>query len=138
MLSALGVLALCAALALVLFLTDDRHERRLPPAPPSRPNRSTHVRPVAATAMSRSESRAALATIAAPAAVRLREPAFRDPPVPDLDALDLVAWRREQLVAAGVQPRAARSAAEAGIDASRVRSLVERGCAPELALRIVD
>jgi hypothetical protein len=138
MLSALGVLALCAALALVLFLTDDRHERRLPSPASSRPDRNRQARRTAVPAVSRSESRAALATIAAPAAARLREPAFRDPPVPDLDALDLVAWRREQLVAAGVEPRAARSAAEAGIDASRVRSLVERGCSPELALRIVD
>jgi hypothetical protein len=78
-----------------------------------------------------------VATIAAPVPVRFQEPAFSDPPVPALEVLQLEAWRREQLVAAGVPPREARHAAEAGVDAARVRALVARGCPPELALRIV-
>ena len=57
--------------------------------------------------------------------------------MPELEALRLEAWRREQLVAAGVPPRVARRAVEEGVDAARVRELVERGCPPELALRIV-
>jgi hypothetical protein len=69
--------------------------------------------------------------------VRFREPAFSDPPVPALEVLELEAWRRDQLVAAGLTPREARRAAEAGVDAARVRALVERGCPPDLALRIV-
>jgi hypothetical protein len=75
--------------------------------------------------------------MAIPVPVRLREPAFTDPPVPALELLQLEAWRRDQLVAAGIAPREARRAAEAGVEAARVRELVERGCPPELALRIV-
>jgi hypothetical protein len=137
--SVVGALAFCATLALVLFLSDDRG-RRPTSSPPSRARsgRTAQTREVApARRVPTPAGRAALATIAAPLPGRLREPAFTDPPVPALEALELEAWRREQLVAAGVPPRKARRAAEAGVDAARVRALVERGCPPELALRIV-
>jgi hypothetical protein len=50
----------------------------------------------------------------------------------------LAAWRREQLVRSGF-PRAlaARLASETEYDLHRLIELVERGCPPELAVRIV-
>jgi hypothetical protein len=130
-----ATLAFCATLALVLFLSDDRARRATPSPPPLRSRFRSPVaprRPIPAPA-----GRAAVATMAIPVPVRLREPAFTDPPVPALELLQLEAWRRDQLVAAGIAPREARRAAEAGVEAARVRELVERGCPPELALRIV-
>ena len=50
----------------------------------------------------------------------------------------VVAWRREQLAQAGFPlPLAARLAGEQGYDLHALIELVERGCAPELAARIL-
>jgi hypothetical protein len=47
-------------------------------------------------------------------------------------------WRREQLAAAGFQaPLAARLAEDARYDLHALIELVERGCDPELAVRIL-
>jgi hypothetical protein len=47
-------------------------------------------------------------------------------------------WRREQLLQAGFAPSlAARLAADARFDLHALIELVERGCAPELAVRIL-
>jgi hypothetical protein len=51
---------------------------------------------------------------------------------------EVVRWRREQLVLSGFPlPLAARIAKEPGFDLHRLIELVERGCPPELALRIL-
>ena len=48
------------------------------------------------------------------------------------------AWRREQLAEAGVPlPLAALLASETGYDLHALIDLVERGCEPELAVRIL-
>ena len=48
------------------------------------------------------------------------------------------AWRRSELVRAGFPaPLAARLAVEDGYDLHRLIELVEAGCAPELAIRIL-
>jgi hypothetical protein len=50
----------------------------------------------------------------------------------------LVAWRRRQLVAAGfARSLAARLASDARYDLHALIELTERGCAPELAARIL-
>jgi hypothetical protein len=50
----------------------------------------------------------------------------------------VIAWRRTQLVRSGFQEEAAASVAEDDrYDLHRLVELVERGCPPELALRIV-
>jgi hypothetical protein len=47
-------------------------------------------------------------------------------------------WRREQLVLSGFSlPLAARVAGEPGYDLHRLIQLVEQGCPPELAVRIL-
>ena len=49
-----------------------------------------------------------------------------------------VGWRRDQLAAAGFPlPLAAAIAADGGYDLHAVIELVERGCAPALAVRIL-
>jgi hypothetical protein len=53
-------------------------------------------------------------------------------------AREVTSWRRDQLVAAGFPlPRAARLAADARYDIHALIELVERGCPPELAARIL-
>jgi hypothetical protein len=50
----------------------------------------------------------------------------------------VAAWRRQQLVAGGFPPAlAARLAGERGWDLHALIELVERGCPPELAMRIL-
>ena len=50
----------------------------------------------------------------------------------------LVRWRREQLVASGFPfPLAARPAKDSRYDLHALIELVERGCEPELAVRIL-
>ena len=51
---------------------------------------------------------------------------------------EVVRWRREQLAEAGFSlPLAARVANDARYDLHALIELVERGCPPELAVRIV-
>jgi hypothetical protein len=51
---------------------------------------------------------------------------------------EVVRWRREQLVEAGFSiALAARVASDAGYDLHAVIELVERGCPPEPAVRIL-
>jgi len=51
---------------------------------------------------------------------------------------EIARWRREQLVASGFPlPLAAKIAKEPGYDLHRLIELVEHGCPPELALRIL-
>jgi hypothetical protein len=51
---------------------------------------------------------------------------------------EVVRWRREQLVLSGVPlPLAAGIAKDPSYDLHRLIELVERGCPPELALRIL-
>lgn len=61
-----------------------------------------------------------------------RPPARREPVDP------LVHWRYQQLLALGLDPGAAVEASRAGVDTSGVRSLVERGCRPRVALAILQ
>jgi hypothetical protein len=50
----------------------------------------------------------------------------------------VVAWRRRQLIQAGFSdPLSARLARDARYDLHALIELTERGCAPELALRIL-
>ena len=50
----------------------------------------------------------------------------------------VVSWRRDQLTAAGFPlPLAARVAGDERFDMHALIELIERGCAPELAVRIV-
>jgi len=51
---------------------------------------------------------------------------------------DVFVWRREQLLGSGFPPAlAARLAADPAYDLHGLIELVERGCAPELAVRIL-
>ena len=51
---------------------------------------------------------------------------------------EVVRWRREQLVASGFPlPLAAEVAGDARYDLHALIELTERGCAPELAVRIL-
>jgi hypothetical protein len=53
-------------------------------------------------------------------------------------AHDVVRWRREQLVASGFSlPLATRVAQDSRFDLHAVIELLERGCVPELAVRIL-
>jgi hypothetical protein len=53
-------------------------------------------------------------------------------------ARNVIAWRRDQLVAAGFPlPRAAGLAADPRYDVHALIELRERGCPPELAARIL-
>ena len=50
----------------------------------------------------------------------------------------LLVWRREQLLASGFSPRLARAVAlDAGYDLHALIELVESGCPPDLAVRIL-
>jgi hypothetical protein len=54
------------------------------------------------------------------------------------DAQKIVSWRRYQLVQAGFTlPVAARLASDPRYDLHALMELVERGCSPELAVRIL-
>jgi hypothetical protein len=54
------------------------------------------------------------------------------------DARNVVAWRRQQLLQAGFQASLAnRIAADPRYDLHALIELVERGCEPELALRVL-
>ena len=56
----------------------------------------------------------------------------------DLIASDVVEWRRDQLSRHGFTlPLAARIARDNRVDLHALIELVERGCAPELAVRIL-
>ena len=56
----------------------------------------------------------------------------------DETASEVVRWRREQLVASGfVSPLAARLATDERYDLHALIELTERGCPPELAVRIL-
>jgi hypothetical protein len=56
----------------------------------------------------------------------------------DSDSDGLAAWRRRRLVAAGFDGAlAARLAADCALDLHALLELVDRGCPPELAARIV-
>jgi hypothetical protein len=56
----------------------------------------------------------------------------------DAARAEVAGWRRGQLVAAGFPaPLAARLAEDARYDLHALIELVERGCAPELAVRIL-
>ena len=50
---------------------------------------------------------------------------------------DVTAWRREQLEAAGFEPRLAFVLAVGSADVHALIDLVERGCPPGLAARIL-
>ena len=50
---------------------------------------------------------------------------------------DLVAWRRRQLVRAGFDEESARSLASSSVDLHATIQLVESGCRPDLAARIM-
>jgi hypothetical protein len=51
---------------------------------------------------------------------------------------DVLRWRRDQLVAAGFEPRLAATVAKRrGYDLHALIELVERGCPPPLAVRIL-
>lgn len=52
--------------------------------------------------------------------------------------MEVVSWRRDQLVQAGFRlPLAMRLARDARFDLHALIELVERGCPPELAVRIL-
>lgn len=55
----------------------------------------------------------------------------------DLDA-KLIGWRREQLLAVGFPPALAyEQASDPRVDLHELTELVERGCPPDLAVRIL-
>ena len=57
---------------------------------------------------------------------------------PGTEEAEVVRWRRERLVQAGFSPRRAwRLAQDWRFDLHRLIELVERGCEPELAVRIL-
>jgi hypothetical protein len=56
----------------------------------------------------------------------------------EIDERNMVGWRRSQLADAGFSlPLAARIAGDARYDLHALIELTERGCAPELAVRIL-
>ena len=56
----------------------------------------------------------------------------------EIDAELVVSWRRDQLTAVGFSlPLAARIAGDERYDLHALIELTERGCAPELAIRIL-
>jgi hypothetical protein len=58
--------------------------------------------------------------------------------VTEIDERNMVGWRRSQLADAGFSlPLAARIAGDASYDLHALIELTERGCAPELAVRIL-
>lgn len=57
---------------------------------------------------------------------------------PTSEDLQVLAWRRSQLVAAGLDPVLAEElACSASVDLHALIELIERGCPPELAARIL-
>lgn len=63
---------------------------------------------------------------------------MRTHPTQERGAHQVVVWRRERLVRAGLPgPLAARLAKEGGYDLHALIELLERGCSAELALRIL-
>jgi len=59
-------------------------------------------------------------------------------PTTDQEPDDVFAWRRTQLVRSGFPPQlAGRVARDGNYDLHRLIELGERGCAPQLALRIL-
>jgi hypothetical protein len=52
-------------------------------------------------------------------------------------AQSIAAWRRERLLDAGFEPTLARELADGRVDLHELIGLVERGCPPELAARIL-
>ena len=60
------------------------------------------------------------------------------PTVTERESHEVIAWRREQLVRAGFPPGAARRVARDGrYDLHSLLELVDRGCPPDVAARIV-
>jgi hypothetical protein len=58
--------------------------------------------------------------------------------VTEIDERQIVDWRRSQLTGAGFSlPLAARIAGDPGYDLHALIELAERGCPPELAVRIL-
>lgn len=57
---------------------------------------------------------------------------------PGTDPHAVATWRYRQLLELGVEPLTAAGAALAGVDATSVRSLVDHGCSPRLALSILE
>jgi hypothetical protein len=56
----------------------------------------------------------------------------------EIDEVRIVAWRRDQLTGAGFPlTLAARLAGDARFDLHGLIELAERGCAPELAVRVL-
>jgi hypothetical protein len=53
-------------------------------------------------------------------------------------AVDVTAWRRHRLRDAGFPDRWARMFADEGVDLHELLQLVDRGCPPELAARILS
>jgi hypothetical protein len=60
---------------------------------------------------------------------------IRTPPGAPRDTLD--DWRRRRLIAAGFDAQLAAGVADSGIDLHELLVLVDRGCPPELAARIL-
>jgi len=56
----------------------------------------------------------------------------------DGEPLAVAMWRYRQLLDLGVEPLTAAGAALAGVDTTAVRSLVDHGCSPRLALSILE
>ena len=70
--------------------------------------------------------------------MRGHQEAMQTESVLERDAHQVVAWRCEQLAQAGFpQPLAARLAEDSRYDLHALIGLVERGCRPEVAIRIV-
>jgi hypothetical protein len=122
----LGVLA-ASVVALAKFAglvahTRDRSRARQPAAPPS-PAEPAHSY--------------AASSAAGSSTVRREGGTAAVVPSPREELLPLALWRYDQLVQLGVEPVTAAAAALVGVDASAVRSLVESGCSPLVALRIL-
>jgi hypothetical protein len=65
-----------------------------------------------------------------------RAPVDEDPKFPNRD--ELIAWRQTQLIRTGFDPtQAASLATERAIDLHALIELVERGCPPPIAARIL-
>ncbi len=58
--------------------------------------------------------------------------------LPTIHDLEVVAWRRQQLLAAGFDLALSEALArDCGLDLHSLLELVERGCAPKMAARIL-
>ena len=71
--------------------------------------------------------------------IRHESPSADGPPTPPVEpGGDLAGWRKRRLLRAGVEADlAARLAADCALDLHAMIELVERGCPPTLAARIV-